>query len=148
MDSRVHWKRWHLCHKQKRYTCTRSAVRRGLIGLYDKYSTRRNNTRGMDFQYLVRWVDLYFWEVAQGGKICGSGMENRNRYSGTVSNVNRCCFCIVCGFSVFLRILFNCAFNAFYKVNHGLQVPRETRLEKSMRLLEVLNIEKNAWRKS
>ena len=37
-----------------------------------------------------------------------------------------------------LCILFNCAFNAFYKVNHGLEVPRETRLEKLMRLLEVL----------
>ena len=45
-----------------------------------------------------------------------------------------------------LRILFNCAFNAFYRVNHGLEVPRETRLEKLMRLLEVL--EKIAWRKS
>ena len=41
-------------------------------------------------------------------------------------------------FLYFLRILFNCAFNAFYKVNHGLEVPRETRLEKLMRLLEVL----------
>ena len=37
----------------------------------------------------------------------------------------------------FLRIFFNCAFYAFYKENHGLEVPRETRLEKLMRLLEV-----------
>ena len=82
---------------------------------------------------------MHIWrKVAQGGKICGSGMENRNRYSGTVSNVNRCCFCMFFRFSVFSRILFNWAFNAFYKVNHGLEVPRETRLEKSMRLLEVL----------
>ena len=40
-------------------------------------------------------------------------------------------------FLYFLCILFNCAFNAFSKVNHGLEVPRETRLEKLMRLLEV-----------
>ena len=37
----------------------------------------------------------------------------------------------------FLCIFFNCAFYAFYKENHGLEVPRETRLEKLMRLLEV-----------
>ena len=36
-----------------------------------------------------------------------------------------------------LRILLNCAFYAFYKGNQGLEVPRETRLEKLMRLLEV-----------
>ena len=36
-----------------------------------------------------------------------------------------------------LRIFFNCAFYAFYKENHGLEVPRETGLEKLMRLLEV-----------
>ena len=35
------------------------------------------------------------------------------------------------------RILLNCAFYAFYKENQGLEVPRETRLEKLMRLLEV-----------
>ena len=37
-----------------------------------------------------------------------------------------------------LRIFLNCAFYAFYKENQGLEVPRETRLEKLMRLLEVL----------
>ena len=37
-----------------------------------------------------------------------------------------------------LRIFFNCAFYAFYEENHGLEVPRETRLEKLMRVLEVL----------
>ena len=37
----------------------------------------------------------------------------------------------------FLCIFFNCVFYAFYKENQGLEVPRETRLEKLMRLLEV-----------
>ena len=37
----------------------------------------------------------------------------------------------------FLRIFSNCVFYAFYKENHGLEVPRETRLEKLMRLLDV-----------
>ena len=37
----------------------------------------------------------------------------------------------------FLSIFFNYAFYAFYKENHGLEVPRETRLQKLMRLLEV-----------
>ena len=37
----------------------------------------------------------------------------------------------------FLRIFFNCAFYAFYQENQGLEVPRETRLQKFMRLLEV-----------
>ena len=65
-------------------------------------------------------------------------MENRNRYSGTVSNVNRCFLCIVFGVPVFFTyFLFNCALHAFYKVNHGLEVPRETRREKLMRLVEV-----------
>ena len=36
-----------------------------------------------------------------------------------------------------LRIFLNCAFHAFYKENQGLEVPRETRLEKLMRLMEV-----------
>ena len=36
-----------------------------------------------------------------------------------------------------LLIFLNCAFYAFYKENQGLEVPRETRLEKLMRLLEV-----------
>ena len=40
-------------------------------------------------------------------------------------------------FLYFLRIFFNCVFCAFYKKNQGLEVPREMRLEKSMRLLEV-----------
>ena len=40
-------------------------------------------------------------------------------------------------FLYFLRIFFNCIFYAFYKENQGLEVPRETRLEKLMRLLEV-----------
>ena len=76
------------------------------------------------------------------GKICGSGMENRNRYSGTgtIFGDGQSVFVLYCfwNFCIFLCILFNCAFNGFYKVNHGLEVPRETRLEKLMRLLEVL----------
>ena len=36
-----------------------------------------------------------------------------------------------------LCIFLNCVFYAFYKENQGLEVPRETRLEKLMRLLEV-----------
>ena len=36
-----------------------------------------------------------------------------------------------------LRMFLNCAFYAFYKENQGLEVPRETRLEKLMRLLEL-----------
>ena len=64
-------------------------------------------------------------------------MENRNRYLGTVSNVDRCFFCMVFDFSYFLCIFFNCVFYVFYKENQGLEVPRETRLEKLMRLLEV-----------
>ena len=75
---------------------------------------------------LLRWVNLW------------NGMGNRNRYLGTVSNVDRCFFCMVFDFSVrFLRFFFNCVFYAFYKENQGLEVPRETRLEKLMRLLEV-----------
>ena len=41
------------------------------------------------------------------------------------------CFVLNC-----LRIFLNCAFYEFYKENQGLEVPRETRLEKLMRLLE------------
>ena len=65
-------------------------------------------------------------------------MGKRKRYLGTVSNFNPCFFCISWNCLYFLRIFFNCAFYAFYKENHALEVPRETRLEKLMRLLEVL----------
>ncbi len=64
-------------------------------------------------------------------------MGNRNRYSGTVSNVNGCFSVVFLICSYFLHIFFNCAFYAFYKEHQSLEVPRETRLEKLMRLLEV-----------
>ena len=71
------------------------------------------------------------------GKICGMAWEietdiwGRFPMSIVVSSV---WFLI---FLYFLRIFFNCVFYAFYKENQGLEVPRETRLEKLMRLLEV-----------
>ena len=71
------------------------------------------------------------------GKICGMAWEietdiwGRFPMSIVVSSV---WFLI---FLYFLRIFFNCVFCAFYKENQGLEVPRETRLEKLMRLLEV-----------
>jgi len=65
-------------------------------------------------------------------------MGNRNPYLGTASTLNCCFFCIyVWHFLYLLSIFFNCAFYALYKENQGLEVPRETRLEKLMRLLEV-----------
>ena len=42
-----------------------------------------------------------------------------------------------CMFRTFYVFVFNCFFCAFYKENHSLEVPRETRLEKLMRLLDV-----------
>ena len=47
------------------------------------------------------------------------------------------CSVLFLDFLYFVCILFNCAYDAFYKENHGLEVPRGTRLEKLMRLLEV-----------
>ena len=71
------------------------------------------------------------------GKICGMAWKIETDISGrfpmsiVVSSV------WFSTFLHFLRILFNCVFYAFYKENQGLEVPRETRLEKLMRLLEV-----------
>ena len=71
------------------------------------------------------------------GKICGMAWKietdiwGRFPMSIAVSSV---CF-LICQY--FLHIFFNCVFYAFYKENQGLEVPRETRLEKLMRLLEV-----------
>ena len=39
--------------------------------------------------------------------------------------------------AIFLVFLSDCVFFTLYKDNHGLEVPREMRLEKLMRLLEV-----------
>ena len=50
------------------------------------------------------------------GKICWRGMGNRVPYLGTISILTL--FCSLC-------VLY-----AFYKENQGLEVPRETRLEK------------------
>ena len=71
------------------------------------------------------------------GKICGMAWEietdiwRRLPMSIVVSSV------WFLDFLYFLRIFFNCVFYAFYKENQGLEIPRETRLEKLMRLLEV-----------
>ena len=65
-------------------------------------------------------------------------MGNRSRYFETVYRLNRRLACIVsCICLYLLRILLQLCFVAFYKENHGLEVPRETRLDKLMRLLEV-----------
>ena len=56
-------------------------------------------------------------------------------FRGPVTYYVFVCFCF---FIIYLlRIFLNCAFYAFYKENQGLELPRETRLAKLMRLLEV-----------
>ena len=72
------------------------------------------------------------------GKICGMAWEIETDIWGRfpMSIVVSSVWLLI--FLYFLRIFFNCVFYAFYKENQGLEVPRETRLEKLMRLLEVL----------
>ena len=65
-----------------------------------------------------------------GGKNSWAGMANVGRCWIHFS----CCIFVFCDFHVFLL---NSAFLAFHKTNQGLEVSRETRLEKLMRLLEV-----------
>ena len=71
------------------------------------------------------------------GKICGMAWEIETDIWGRfpMSIVISSVWFLI--FLYFVRIFFNCVFYAFYKENQGLEVPRETRLEKLMRLLEV-----------
>ena len=75
---------------------------------------------------LLRWVKSVEWHRTSK-PIFGDGFQSRSLF------LLYCFF--ICLY--FLRIFFNCVFYAFYKENQGLEVPRETRLEKLMRLLEV-----------
>ena len=101
------------------------------------YSTCRNNTRGGGFAIfgpvggfelsgrLLRWLKSVEWH-RKSKPIFGDGFQCRSLFLLYY-------FRFVCT----LYIFFNCVFYTFYKENQGLEEPRETRLEKLMRLLEV-----------
>ena len=95
------------------------------------YSTCRYNTRGGGFSICGPGSGFKLSErLLRGGKICGMAWEIENDVWGRfpMSIVVSSVWFLI--FLYFLRIFFNCVFYAFYKENQGLEVPRETRLEK------------------
>jgi len=113
------------------------------------YSTCRNNTWMVHFRYLIRWVDFYFLGGCSGGSNLRKRQGKSKPIFGDGFQFNRCFFCIFVWipllFVYFFKLCLLRAFYAFYQENHGLEVPRETRLEM---LASPGGIEKNAWRKN
>ena len=86
-------------------------------------------------------MDFYFLGGCSGGSNLRKRQGKSKPIFGDGFQFNRCFFCIFVWipllFVYFFKLCLLRAFYAFYQENHGLEVPRETRLEKLMRLQEV-----------